>query len=345
MNTETLRTGEERLMNRAEILDTAGVIKKKIEDVFPFRDESERDAFVTATEQVAFGTTEMRHAEFVRAVTNALDVLKNSHTHLRRALQGSMDDIEFERIKNVVHSRILDDSIGYVCVGQWLLNKKGENTGDEAWEAIQKLGDISSLIIDVRENGGGNSEAASNLAGHFLSADTKYTRVLRRHSPNTIEIDEDDAIVNARRPFSDTPIVILTGPRCLSSNEMFILMLKDTGRAITVGGKTGGGSGNADSVPLMLGNIPYELLVSSWRIRRLNGEELEGRGIAPDIEVQVSDTFDNERVLRRAVEHLKKCALSRRGTGSISQVPPARRFARLAAHRAHVKEQSPLLTR
>lgn len=292
------------MMNREEVLATLGTIKKKIEGVFPFKDENERDVFIGAMEQVVSGAVSISHEEFARAINDALGTLKNSHTRLRQAMPESMDEIESIRIKDVVSAHMLDGGIGYVRVNQWLVNRGGENTGDEAWEAIQKLGDISSLIIDVRENRGGNSEAASNLAGHFLASNSKFARILVRHSLDTLKLDQDEAIVNAREPFRDTPLVVLTGPKCLSANEMFILMLKDTGRAITIGEKTGGGSGNPDLVPLELGGVPYELTVSTWRMQRLSGEELESKGIIPDIEVQTSGTSGEDATLKRAVEYL-----------------------------------------
>jgi C-terminal processing protease CtpA/Prc len=87
---------------------------------------------------------------------------------------------------------------------------------------------------------------------------------------------------------------------------MFILMLKDTGRAVTIGETTGGGSGNPEYIPLTIGGVPLELCVATWRMQRLNGEELEGTGIAPDIDVPSSSGTDSsDMALSRAIEYLK----------------------------------------
>ena len=89
---------------------------------------------------------------------------------------------------------------------------------------------------------------------------------------------------------------------------MFVLMLKDTGKAVTVGQTTGGGSGNPKAFDLRLGDKDFTLTVSTWRMRRNDGRELEGVGIEPDVPVEITrdDVVQHRDVeLEKAVEYLK----------------------------------------
>ncbi len=107
---------------------------------------------------------------------------------------------------------------------------------------------------------------------------------------------------------ADPISISLTDSKCLSSNEMFILMLKDTGKAITIGQTTGGGSGNPKTFNLHLANKDFTLRVSTWRMYRNNGQPLEGVGIEPDIPIPVATNDKNEKrdaVLEKALEYLK----------------------------------------
>jgi len=90
---------------------------------------------------------------------------------------------------------------------------------------------------------------------------------------------------------------------------MFIMMLKDTNRAITVGQTTGGGSGSPKSFNIQLGGRKFTLNVATWRMRRNNGSPLENIGIEPDIPVNITpDDVLNYRDpdLEKALEYLRQ---------------------------------------
>jgi len=77
-------------------------------------------------------------------------------------------------------------------------------------------------------------------------------------------------------------LILLTDVGCMSTTENFIVALIDSGRATTVGRHTGGSSGNP--VRFMLTNGAFARF-STGDFRRLNGEPIEGLGIAPHIPV------------------------------------------------------------
>ena len=77
---------------------------------------------------------------------------------------------------------MLTDSIGYIR-----LNRFSETTYPEfmqAAEDLQKKG-MKSMILDLRDNGGGILTAATNIADEFLSGDKLITYTVGEHSPKT----------------------------------------------------------------------------------------------------------------------------------------------------------------
>ena len=212
--------------------------------------------------------------------------------------------------RKYVESKILGESIGYLNVTSWSSHVKvnDKDISELIEDELKNLNNCDSLIIDNRQNGGGNSDFAEKLAGHFIQKNTKYCKVSTRIS-KTNEMIEKDITINSEGDFLNKKIVILTGPRSISSSEMFVLMLKDTGKAITIGQTTGGGSGNPIFFDLHLGNKDFLLGVSRWRMYRNNGEEIEGNGIEPDITVEINpeDVVNHHDVdLDKALEYLSK---------------------------------------
>jgi C-terminal processing protease CtpA/Prc len=100
-------------------------------------------------------------------------------------------------------------------------------------------------------------------------------------------------------------VAVLSGPAVMSSNESFLLMMKQVPGTVIVGSRSQGSSGNPK--PFDLGNGVTAFL-PSWMDLTTDGHELEGVGIAPDIEVNVSanDFKDSDPVLAAALEHLRK---------------------------------------
>jgi carboxyl-terminal processing protease len=90
-------------------------------------------------------------------------------------------------------------------------------------------------------------------------------------------------------------IYVLSGPSVMSSNESFILMMKQSPKTKVVGMKTYGSSGNPIPHELSNGVIVF---LPSWQAYTLDGKLIEGNGIEPDIEIITSKKdFENNDIL------------------------------------------------
>ena len=211
--------------------------------------------------------------------------------------------------KRFVGGKMLDQNTGYLQIKSWSnhVNFDGKNVADLVEEELKTLATSKFLIIDVRENSGGYSSLAEILAGHFVKQRTHYGTVLKRQTQEG-ELVSSKLYLKPQGDFWDKKVVVLTGPKCLSSNEMFIMMMKDTDSAVTIGQTTGGGSGNPKSFEIPLGEKKYALSVSSWKMIRNNGNNLESVGIEPDVLVETSpeDVINHRDVeLEVAREYLR----------------------------------------
>jgi len=229
------------------------------------------------------------------------------------------DDHEVKEISFVEQDKLsskdfvdseMHGNVGILNINSWQKNIDFEGKGitDLIEEELSKLQNSESIIIDVRENGGGDSNVAMQLAGRFVDKEFYYS-ICQERIAGQNEYNETKQKLEPTGETLNQSLVILTSPKCLSSNEMFIASLKDTGRAITIGQRTGGGSGKPKTIDLTLGGEEYVLKISTWRQYRLNRQEIENQGIEPDIEVHqtIEDlNAGKDTVLEKALEYLSK---------------------------------------
>ncbi len=150
--------------------------------------------------------------------------------------------------------------------------------------ALESVREVPGIILDVRGNGGGNSLTASEMAGRFLNESFAYAReYYRQRMPGFFWLSDSTRIVNPRAAYDARPLVILTDARVVSSAEEFVLMLVDSGRAVSIGRTTAGGTGNPIRFALAYGG---EASFSSGDLRRVDGSRLESAGVAPTIQVE-----------------------------------------------------------
>ncbi len=292
-------------ISKIELMNFLKTIKNNIVETFPFLTKEERDEFIIKFNQLE--EKEDSSSSQVNLINNIKEVLltlKNSHTGFRET-SNNLNTLEGS--KNFVESKLLENNIGYLKVKSWSTVSDADFTNKSKLleEKINTIKDSDSIIIDVRGNDGGNSNLSQVIASYFINKNTNYCKILRRIQGNN-RLSEENLEIKPREVFWDKRLVILTDEKCFSSNEMFILMLKDTGRAITIGQKTGGGSGNPKFFNIKLGSKYYSLRVSTWRMFRNNQQPIEGVGIEPDIEVLKEKNNYKDNELEKAIEYLIK---------------------------------------
>jgi len=189
--------------------------------------------------------------------------------------------------------------LGYVRIAAF----GGEGWGKDIDVVLRAVGDLPALIIDIRDNGGGNDGNGRDIAARFTTQRRAYSYVKFRNGPAHSdfsplfvgEIDPAGVHYNGR-------VILLINRQDFSAAEHFALMIRSIPGTLLVGDTTGGASGNPLKRELPNGWL-YQF--SESITYDLQHRTFERVGIAPDVVVkQTLDDLNNssDPVLFKAVE-------------------------------------------
>jgi carboxyl-terminal processing protease len=175
-----------------------------------------------------------------------------------------------------------------------------------------------ALVIDLRDNGGGETQSMADLASTLLPAGLSLGRFTDRTGAVWLFTDRTGAVwlePYTRAALLSTadsferfgrPVVLLTGARTASAAEVFAASLRETNRASVIGEATCGcvlGIRRRHRLPD--GGI---LDVSEMDYHTAAGTRLEGAGLRPDVTVEPTREdlrHRRDRALQRALEILQ----------------------------------------
>ena len=191
--------------------------------------------------------------------------------------------------------KIFENNIGYIRYESFS-NGVGDGNLDEI---LSYLATCNGLIIDVRDNSGGNLTNSSRIAARFTNKKVLTGYIRHKTGPGHNDFSEPEPIYlepsNSIR--WQKKVVVLTNRRCYSSTNDFVNAMRsiEGGNIILLGDKTGGGSG-----------LPFTSeLPNGWSVRfsasphfSKNMEQIEF-GIDPDrkVDMTTNDEHQNKDTL------------------------------------------------
>lgn len=157
--------------------------------------------------------------------------------------------------------------------GVLLLAFDGFDPGTDRWIA----GEIATarptgVLLDLRENDGGDSGTLDRVAGLFFAERRVVLRLVRRKE------SEERTIGAGGRDGWTGPLALLVGPRSASAAEALAAMIDEAGRGQTVGERTAGALTGAAEYGLPDGGA---LSIAEHDVRTPAGRRLEGAGLSP----------------------------------------------------------------
>lgn len=151
---------------------------------------------------------------------------------------GKTEDITVTRekiVKNSVKSKMLTEDIGYLRITGFesKSDNTSKNTYDEFCEHISALksAGMKKLVIDVRDNPGGDLNVVCNIADALLPK-CLITYTEDKHGKRTT--------VNSDEKCVDVPMAVLVNGGSASASEVLTGALKDNEKAVVIGTKTYG---------------------------------------------------------------------------------------------------------
>ncbi len=145
------------------------------------------------------------------------------------------------RIASSMYYRILDDNIGYVRYASF-----SNPIGDSGLnEILRHMAFCNGIIIDIRNNGGGNLTNAEQLAARFCNEKTLvgYLQHKTGKGHNDFSEMEPQYIEPSSNMRWQKAAVVLTNRSVYSAANDFVKYMKCFPNVRTVGDKTGGGGG------------------------------------------------------------------------------------------------------
>lgn len=200
----------------------------------------------------------------------------------------------------------ISGDLGYLSIGPNLNGDAGV-WGQAIDVIIDSLKGMKGIIVDIRNNGGGNDGLGNIVAGRFADQQRTYSYTKTRNGP--LHTDFTDYQVHTIQPQGFRqflkPVALLTNRRCLSSAEGTILMFKALPNVKMIGDTTGGGSANPATLTLPNG---WSYRVSRWIQYTAQKTIFEGTGLPPDIPLWITpadSAVGRDVILERAIQYLQ----------------------------------------
>ena len=208
----------------------------------------------------------------------------------------------------------LPGNIGLLKIPSFQTNNFDLQTFGDLYE--QKIVSTDGLIIDIRDNTGGNSQVGQIIM-MLLATDTipqaswetpKYEAAYASWGKKwDCETIASDTIVPFcishpnDMPKYDKPIILLVNGTTFSAAEDFTVLFKNANRGKLVGTPTGGSTGNPILVDLGWG---YYGRICTRHEKLADGTEFIGVGIQPDVVVEETESviFGNDNVIEEALK-------------------------------------------
>ena len=240
-------------------------------------------------------------------MSKVADLIKGEEgTNVKLEILRGTETIEYEIkrekiITNPVISKVIDNNIGYIEVTSF-----DEETATHFKEEFEKLKEqnIQSLIIDLRNNGGGIVDEAIKIADYIADKDSTLLITTDKNNKEEITKAKQDPIINM-------PIIILVNENTASASEILAGALKDLNKAKLVGKKTYG-KGVIQGVMTLSDGSGIKITTEEYMTP--NREKINKKGIEPNEEIKLPDTVKNvmkvkeeeDTQLKKALELLTK---------------------------------------
>lgn len=211
-------------------------------------------------------------------------------------------DIKREKIiTNPITIKKLENNIGYLKLPSF--DEETAKNFKEKVEELQKQG-AKSLIIDLRNDGGGIVDEATEIADYILDkGDTIISTVDNK--------GEKEITYSKHKPIFNMPIVTLVNENTASASEILTAALKDYDKATVVGTKTYG-KGIIQTLFTLSDGSGLKITTAEYYTPK--GTTIHKVGITPDEEIELPEEVENiyavkekdDTQLKKAIEILKK---------------------------------------
>jgi len=212
----------------------------------------------------------------------------DKHSLLKEMKPSPLDFIRgFERDRTISDGRVINDTVGYIKIKYF-----GRRTEEDFLKAMTKMAksDLTGLIIDLRDNQGGNLSEAVGVMQYFTSNGILLASFIDRYQKTKYYARTDLKW--------DYPLVIIINNNTASSAEIFAAVLQHYRKATLVGTNSYGKCTIQKIFPLDHKNT---LLLTVGKCYFAGYNTIKNSGLQPDYFIK-----DNKEQMKFAIEVIKK---------------------------------------
>lgn len=249
-----------------------------------------------------------------------LNTLKDGHVNLRTPFDISRYSPYLEAPANYNFDVLERNYLGKYLITGYLLNQEIAGVGyihyrsftypildDELNFVLDRFKGLPGVIIDIRNNEGGNPANGLRLASRMIKERTKIYSYKQKNGSGPTDFSEEKEVFlnpDKENPSFEGRIVVLTNRKVYSAGSYFAAYIKGIPNAILMGDDTGGGSGVPAGYDLPNG---WYFNYSSTIGYTVDGLNFEG-GVPVDIPVSMTQqdiAAGRDPILERAIEYIK----------------------------------------
>ena len=209
-------------------------------------------------------------------------------------------EYEFTIIREIINvpsvdAKVLDEIPG---TGYIKLNQFHTLSAQEMADSLNTLlgeNNIQGLILDLRDNGGGEFQASITIASLFLENGQEVVSVADSYGNETVHQATGQSV--------DIPLVVLVNGNSASASEILAGALQDNKRALLVGEQTFG-KGLVQTIFQLPDGGALQLTTQKYFTP--NGTDINKIGITPDYIVEAPEDDTEDVQLQKAIELIKK---------------------------------------
>lgn len=261
-----------------------------------------------------------KDTELYDVLAQMLNTLKDGHVNLRTPFDISRYLPYLEAPSNYSFDVLERNYLKDYRITGYLLNQDLDGIGyvhyrsfatpileSELDQVIERFKGLPGVIIDIRNNEGGNPENGLKIASRLIDERTKIYSYQTKNGPGPMDFTEVKEVFlnpNTDSPHFEGRVVVLTNRKVYSAGSYFAAYIKGIPNAILMGDDTGGGSGVPAGYDLPNG---WYFNYSSTIGYTVDGLNFEG-GVPVDIQVEMTPediAAGRDPILERAIEYIK----------------------------------------
>ncbi|MFM2269565.1 MAG: hypothetical protein RL757_3006 [Bacteroidota bacterium] len=205
--------------------------------------------------------------------------------------------------KALSYGKLKNKDIGYIYLGA----EDGSNPAIID-EVVANLKNHKAIVLDVRQNKGGDDLYAKRIAAAFADSEKMIYTVQTRNGIKHNDFDAKTEYFTKKATAGQflKPVIVLTDRRTISSGEVFLLHMKSFSQVTQMGDTTAGDFSNIGNRKFLPNGWSFQYSAQMFLLP--NGKSLDGIGHIPSVLIKNTEAdiaANNDKVLEKAIDYLR----------------------------------------